>query len=58
MVHKAAVCCWENDADDKIFGECHSQEFELAHFSNLGPCETFPLSFFARGHDIGLVTAN
>ncbi len=58
MVQEAAICCWKNDANDKIFWECHSEEFELTHFSNLGPRENFPLFFFVRDCAIGLATAN
>ncbi len=58
MVHKVAVCCWENDADDAIVEECHAEELKFVHFSYLGPCETFLLSFFVRDCVIGLAMAN
>ncbi len=58
MVHKAAVCCWKNDDDDKISWEFYAEEFELTHFSNLSPREIFPVSFFVRDCAIGSATAN
>ena len=58
MVQEAAICCWKNDANDKIFWECHSEEIELTHFSNLGLHEIFPLSFFVGDCAIGSATAN